>query len=497
MPAQQQHTSYTGYTSASNGPIVAGQCVVLDASGDYYNVSTTAARTAAGRRSMGIAVTGCSGTAQDRAFEVQVVGEIAESITNLGAGTASLIRVSDAGVLERVGEYSTSDDVCGHCDEDGTAHVCFPLVGLGAALGASSAPGLPARSIQYYLDANTLGGAAHASISSDGYIETRAASENVASTGFWRVGYNPGVPVLAALDSGAVNRSLITQNASTFVLGSALGWTTNVEGVGIVFKTKVGSSAVNTMILNAGGTFFNDTAGTQIGQIFGTSMLLAVPRYGQSTAWGASEGEVTVANTGTYSLTSSEYIYASIIFSGAGTGTYTFPAATSARSHVKWLENTSAFDKTITNGGATTYTLKAGTSVWVKFTNNGVFAATSGGKCLVVFTGSAVKNTTTFLDAYGVPQAPESGFTIRSIAVTADDVASAGTYSVQVTIDGTAISPALSFVVTTSTSNGQVALATPHAINAGEAIGVKVVGSSNGEAPNLGFNVTVCLGSAS
>jgi hypothetical protein len=182
MPAQQQHTSYTGYTSASNGPITAGQCVVLDASGDYYNVSTTAARATAVRRSTGIAVTSCSGDAQDRGFEVQVVGEIDASITGLAAGTASLIRVSSTGVLERVASYSSSDDVVGFCDADGTAHVCFPLAGLNVAIGAGSAPGLPSRSIQYYLTSTTLGGAAHAGISTDGYIEHSADRTGGAAT---------------------------------------------------------------------------------------------------------------------------------------------------------------------------------------------------------------------------------------------------------------------------------------------------------------------------
>jgi len=181
MPAQQGSWIATAYLET--GTIAKGQVACLNEAGTRYVVASDANRTAAGRRSACIAIT--AGDADDpggSSFEAQYVGAVPPEISGLGDGTESLIRVSDAGVLERVAEYSTSDDVCGHCDADGTAYVCFPLVGLGAALGASSAPGLPARSIQYYLDANTLGGATHAGISSDGYIEHSADRTGGAAT---------------------------------------------------------------------------------------------------------------------------------------------------------------------------------------------------------------------------------------------------------------------------------------------------------------------------
>ena len=181
MPAQQESWIATAYLES--GTITRGYVACLNEAGTAYIVASAANRTAAGRRSACIALTSADASSPGGSgFEAQYVGSVPTNISGLTAGSASLIRVSDAGVLERVGSYSTSDDVCGYCDADGNAYVCFPLVGLGAALGASSAPGLPQNSVQYYLDANTLGGAAHASISSDGYIEHSADRTGGAAT---------------------------------------------------------------------------------------------------------------------------------------------------------------------------------------------------------------------------------------------------------------------------------------------------------------------------
>jgi hypothetical protein len=169
MSAQQQHYITTAYSSGAGSAITRGYCVVLDSAGTYYAHSTTAARSAAGRRTSGIAISSCTGDAQSRAFELQTVGEVPNSITGLGTGTASLIRVSSTGILERVATYSSSDDVCGYCDTDGTAHVCFPLIGMGVSIGAAGGPAGSTNSLQYKVDASTFGGATHADIVS-GYL---------------------------------------------------------------------------------------------------------------------------------------------------------------------------------------------------------------------------------------------------------------------------------------------------------------------------------------
>lgn len=182
MPAQQYQWIATAYLDS--GTIARGSVACLNEEGTRYVVATTANRTAAGRRSACIALTtGDADSSSGSSFEAQYVGTVPPSISGLGDGDASYIRVSSTGVLERVASFSSSDDVCGHCDADGTAYVCFPLVGLGLASGSVTAA-LPDYSIQYRTALGTLGGAANASISTDGYTEHGASSAESGSDRF-------------------------------------------------------------------------------------------------------------------------------------------------------------------------------------------------------------------------------------------------------------------------------------------------------------------------
>ncbi len=138
MPAQQQHTVWTAYLSSAAGSVSAGTCLVLAATaGDGYIVATSANRTAAGRRSAGIALT--AGDEDDTAVEIQTVGIVDKSIAGLGTGTDSWIRVSSAGVLERC-TPSGSDDVVGRCNTDGTAYVIFGLFTADIVATSASLP---------------------------------------------------------------------------------------------------------------------------------------------------------------------------------------------------------------------------------------------------------------------------------------------------------------------------------------------------------------------
>lgn len=183
MPAQQEQWIATAYIET--GTIARGEVACLNEAGTRYIVASAANRTAAGRRSACIALSSADAdSAGGSGFEAQYVGCVPPSISGLGDGDASLIRVSSAGVLERVGSYLASDDVCGRCDEDGTAYVCFPLVGLGVVIGSGSAPGLPANSVQYYLTSTSLGGAARVSIDPvAGNLQLGASAGPFASAG--------------------------------------------------------------------------------------------------------------------------------------------------------------------------------------------------------------------------------------------------------------------------------------------------------------------------
>ncbi len=365
MPAQQQHHVTSAYLSS--GSVAVGQCVVLDADGVGYVLASAANRTSAGRRSAGIAIS--AGDPTNTAFEMQVVGQIPADISGLGDGTASSIRVSDAGVLERA-SFDSDDDVCGRCDEDGTAYVCFPLIGLAAAFGSFTLP-TPNYGIIYRGTDGLPKTATGASIDPTGaYIETRSASESVHSTAHWRVGWISAT-LLGFLDDVGTDRNLIGLSTASGPIFGSSAKQTSIFG------------SVFTLVTSGGATYTSSlhsfSCGGERVRIDSATNYCGVPRYGLNTAWGASEGEVTLGNTGTYSLTNAQYSYASIVLSGAATGTYTFPAPTAAKSYFKFLQETGGYDKVITIGSGTTYTLKADTSMWLKFTDLGVFAPTVGG----------------------------------------------------------------------------------------------------------------------
>lgn len=109
-----------------------GQCLVIDPTGTFYQLANSTNRGT--RKSSGISL----GTAPAYgATLMQTVGDCPTSVTGLAAGTASPLRVSTAGVLERIASPSASDDVVGYCETDGTAHLFFG--GIVAALGGTAA----------------------------------------------------------------------------------------------------------------------------------------------------------------------------------------------------------------------------------------------------------------------------------------------------------------------------------------------------------------------
>lgn len=235
-------------------------------------------------------------------------------------------------------------------------------------------PNVTGRQILFGEDPSTpIGGAAHATVSNDGYIETRtAALESVATTGHWRTGYNVGT-ILGSLDSGGTSRNLLGLFQSTAggpVLGSTQLGVMSVVGDGMVLNARTAEVIMNAAV-------YDVLVGTPSlvlrHEINSTAILNGHPRHGLSTAWGASEGEVDISSTGTYSLTSAQYKYAIWRLTGAATGTYTVPAPTNIQSYVRYVEETGGYDKVITKGSGTTYTLKANTSRLIKVTANGVY----------------------------------------------------------------------------------------------------------------------------
>ncbi len=140
--------SLTPRLSATSGPVAVGDVLVLQSDG-AMKVSTTANRGT--RRSSGVALGVAAGGMSS--LQMQSVGDLDPSVSGLGAGSASWIRVSATGRLERVTTPSGSDDVCGWAEADGTAHLMFgvitPTMAVGGGGGGGGTPGGSDKQVQY------------------------------------------------------------------------------------------------------------------------------------------------------------------------------------------------------------------------------------------------------------------------------------------------------------------------------------------------------------
>lgn len=366
---------YTALMLATEACAV-GDALVYDATLGYYRVATASHRASAYATTEAIARQAYGGSEVGK-VKFQTAGVMSQAVSGLEVLEQTLekklVRVSTTGRLERVDAYTDGDDIVGYAHWNGRVALHIGLPWQLIASYAGGIAGTPDYSIQYRKADGTFGGAAHASISQGvdgGYIETRSASESVHSTAHWRVGWISAT-LLGFLDDVGTDRNLIGLSTASGPIFGSSAKQTSIFG------------SVFTLVTSGGATYTSSlhsfSCGGERVRIDSATNYCGVPRYGLNTAWGASEGEVTLGNTGTYSLTNAQYSLASIVLSGAATGTYTFPAPTAAKSYFKFLQETGGYDKVITIGSGTTYTLKADTSMWLKFTDLGVFAPTVGG----------------------------------------------------------------------------------------------------------------------
>jgi hypothetical protein len=122
---------YSAPLSPSASVIAVGDVLVSDGAG-LYLLSTTANRGT--RRSTGLARTASS---NGEAIDIQESGEVDPSVSGLATGTASWVRVSSTGRLERC-TPSGSDDVVGWAETDGTVHLFFGMLTATIANAISS-----------------------------------------------------------------------------------------------------------------------------------------------------------------------------------------------------------------------------------------------------------------------------------------------------------------------------------------------------------------------
>lgn len=110
-----------------------GDVLIPDATSGLYVKATTANRGT--RRSTGIAL---SAYATGGVTDIQQYGQVDTVTAGLGAGSASWVRVSATGSLERAA-VSGSDDVVGWVETDGTFHAVFGFLTAAIVNGSGGA----------------------------------------------------------------------------------------------------------------------------------------------------------------------------------------------------------------------------------------------------------------------------------------------------------------------------------------------------------------------
>lgn len=132
MGSPQYSILYSSPLSSSVASGGAMDVLINDAAAPTgFVLATTANR--AGRRSTGLALSDYSAGG---VVDIQQEGQVAAAVVGIGAGAASLVRVSVLGKLERIASPGTTDDVVGYVETDGTLHCRFGQVPGG--YGASS-----------------------------------------------------------------------------------------------------------------------------------------------------------------------------------------------------------------------------------------------------------------------------------------------------------------------------------------------------------------------
>jgi len=220
--------------------------MVLNAAGTGFVKASLANRTAAGRDASCIALTAADST--QPAFEPQIVGLVSAAITNLGAGTASAIRVSDTGVLARCAD--DDPDIVGKCDTDGVAMLDFcvnwtaivaiagggsvtaPVAGIVTSDGVSLLSTTTSAGIRAQLSDETGTGSMVFATSPTLVTPNfgSATGTSAALTGYWSTGATPATAGAGRMTNDEYIYSTTSGGADARILGLS---STNVLSLGI------------------------------------------------------------------------------------------------------------------------------------------------------------------------------------------------------------------------------------------------------------------------
>ncbi len=195
--------------------------------------------------------------------------------------------------------------------------------------------------------------------------------------------------VIVGMDNGAAGTyAALSAGSATVALGGDAGAGNRFPTTRVIADTTIEARVgANVCSQWSASSVFLMPGGVTALRCDTTEMLASLPRKGNATPY-ASEGESTIANTGTYTLGASEYSNVCLEFSGGAIGTYTLPApAAQKNAYLKFVRDTGGYARTLTIGSGTTYALPANGAAWVKVTPTGVFAVSGSGSAAPTGTG--------------------------------------------------------------------------------------------------------------
>lgn len=255
----------------TNG-ITAGNVLVYDPVSTSYVLATSANRGT--KKSSGVAIGSAS---VNGAVLMQSVGDIPPAITGLGAGGASWVRVSSAGILERAASPSGSDDVVGWCETDGTLHAAFGFLTAAIVAGGGGGGSTPTGTGFRHVTSGTED-AASAKVNLTASADVTAPS----GTGFFHV--TSGAPDAAAAKVDLTNSGHVTAPSTANGIVTCSGGGTSVLQQAANVLAGSGYISVGSAPASAGALRFSSNGA-------GATKL---------AAWndGSADRDVIVADTG-------------------------------------------------------------------------------------------------------------------------------------------------------------------------------------------------------
>jgi hypothetical protein len=387
--------NFTAQMLAASATAV-GNGLVFDSSLGYWVVATAAARTSANARTQAIATTAYGGSAVGK-VQYQSAGILPASISLLAAGSASWVRMSSTGFIERFTPVAAgTSDVIGKCYADGRVALELGIWTEDLAIGGGGGASL----------SGTIPGLLHLSGANAG---TADPNFTVPSAGVMAIGWDAGVPNKGFFEIYAATGGTETPATATFPAdglyrlsyftadGPFHGDSITLVGVRVSTDNTAGGAGafdISAFGVSGGNPFVGDPGHVTQTNVFGDGIFIdAGPGGGGAGAHPLADftGEVQVNCKATTTAGGFTTTYFGLIGSGAppvGVASFSGGGPSRLRSSIGTANQVLAV-----NAGATDLvwvTPSSGPSLPLSTANGGLGANNGGSTGIPVFSSGTV-----------------------------------------------------------------------------------------------------------